>query len=54
MTSAYSALGLVGAPLVGALSYNQGRRFALALGTFASILSLIIMGTTFSLAGLWL
>jgi MFS family permease len=54
MTSAYSALGLVGAPLVGALSDNQGRRFALALGTFASILSLIIMGTTFSLAGLWL
>ncbi|KAJ1492163.1 major facilitator superfamily domain-containing protein, partial [Baffinella frigidus] len=54
MTSAYSALGLIGAPLVGALSDSFGRRFALALGTVASILSLAVMGGTYSLAGLWL
>ena len=54
MTSAYSALGLIGAPLAGALSDSQGRRFALVLGTVASIVSLAIAGATYSLVGMWL
>jgi hypothetical protein len=37
MTSTSSFLGLIGAPLVGALSDQKGRRFALAIGCLAGI-----------------
>jgi len=54
MTSVSSFVGLFGAPLVGALSDQQGRRFALTLGTLAMALSFVIQGSATSLAGLWI
>ncbi|EKX41470.1 hypothetical protein GUITHDRAFT_74715 [Guillardia theta CCMP2712] len=54
MTSASSALGLFGSPLVGALSDHLGRRFALALGALASAVSMMILAFASSLFELWL
>mmetsp|Transcript_3728 Transcript_3728/g.8609 ORF Transcript_3728/g.8609 Transcript_3728/m.8609 type:complete len:483 (+) Transcript_3728:255-1703(+) len=54
MTSVSSFVGLFGAPLVGALSDQQGRRFALTLGTLAMALFFVIQGASTSLVGLWL
>ena len=54
MTSMSSLLGLIGAPLVGALSDHSGRRFALAIGCIAGASSFMILGLSNSLIGLWI
>ena len=54
MTSASSALGLFGSPLVGALSDQMGRRLALAIGALASALGFTLVGLASSMPLLWL
>lgn len=54
MTSASSALALIGAPLIGSISDRFGRRFALIIGCIASAFSSSILGMTNSLLGIWL
>mmetsp|Transcript_49252 Transcript_49252/g.98462 ORF Transcript_49252/g.98462 Transcript_49252/m.98462 type:complete len:465 (+) Transcript_49252:44-1438(+) len=54
MTSVSSALGLVGAPMIGALSDQQGRKVALALGCAMSIVSYLVLAFSNSLIGLWI
>jgi len=54
MTSASSALGLFGSPLVGALSDQMGRKVALALGALASALGFSLVAVATSMPLLWL
>lgn len=54
MTSVSSALGLVGAPMIGALSDQQGRKVALSLGCMMSITSYLVLAFSNSLVGLWI
>jgi MFS family permease len=54
MTSARSALGLIGGVVVGRLSDSHGRKCALVLGLVAGIVGTVIFGAMDSLAGLWL
>ena len=53
MTSARSALSLVGAPLVGRLSDSAGRRAALAVATSASLASALLQAQASTKVGLW-
>ena len=54
MTSASSALGLFGSPLVGALSDQMGRKVALIIGALASALGFTLVGMASSMSLLWL
>jgi MFS family permease len=54
MTSTSSFLGLIGAPLVGALSDQKGRRFALMLGCLSGAASFLVLILSNSLVGLWI
>jgi MFS family permease len=54
MTSASSALGLIGSPLVGALSDQMGRKIALVIGVLASAVGFILVGFATSMPLLWL
>jgi len=54
MLSVSSALKLVGSPLCGRLSDQQGRRLALFVSAIGSAISFAILGFTHSLTGLWL
>jgi MFS family permease len=54
MTSASSALGLFGSPLVGALSDHMGRKTALVIGGLACSVGFVLVGFASSLSLLWL
>eukprot|EP01062_Namystynia_karyoxenos_P058979 TRINITY_DN50402_c0_g1_i1.p1 TRINITY_DN50402_c0_g1~~TRINITY_DN50402_c0_g1_i1.p1 ORF type:complete len:495 (+),score=161.06 TRINITY_DN50402_c0_g1_i1:78-1487(+) len=54
ITSARSFCGLVGAPLVGALSDSDGRRVALAIGALANALSAALLSGAVSVSWLYL
>ena len=53
MTSARSALSLVGAPLVGRLSDAAGRKAALGVASGASLASSLLLARASTRAGLW-
>lgn len=57
MTSVRSFLNLIGSVLLGRLSDGTatggGRKICLYIGTLGSFLDFIIMGTTFSIRGMW-